>query len=110
MKIEIINEKNNPLLHRKEIHATIKDYKKTPTRKEIIESVTAQLKAKQEQVAVDPIQQAYGKNEARAYIKIYENEEKRKAIEKAYKLKRVAEEKPAESPAEKPKETQEKTE
>ena len=88
MKVEIIEEKENPLLHRKELTLKITEFDKTPTREEVRNQITAKLGAKEKTLLLDEIKQEYGKQEAKAFVKIYEDEKKLQEYESKHKIKR----------------------
>jgi len=88
MKIEVIEEKENKLLNRKEIKATITGFEKTPKREEVRSQLAAKLGADEKKLLLDEIKQEYGKKQATAYVKVYENEEGLQKYEPKYKIKR----------------------
>jgi len=88
MKIEVIEEKENKLLNRKEIKATITGFEKTPTREEVRNQLIAKLGSDEKKLLLDEIKQEYGKKQAIAFVKIYKNEEELQKYEPKYKIKR----------------------
>ena len=88
MKVEVIEEKENPLLDRKEIKATITGFEKTPTREEVRNQLIAKLGTDSKKLLLDEIKQEYGKKQAIAFVKIYKNEEALQKYESKHKIKR----------------------
>ncbi len=88
MKIEVIEEKENPLLHRREIKAIATGFDKTPSREEVRNQLIAKLGAEKDTLLLDEIKQEYGKKEAVVFVKIYESKEKLLRYEQKHKIKR----------------------
>ena len=114
MELEIAEKNDNPLLHRQEIQIVIKhENKGTPMRKEVIQNLSEQLKAKKDLIVIDHLKNKYGKTETQGYAKIYANIESLNRIETKPS---IARQKPSEKKSPKPKKTkkeekdQEKTE
>ena len=82
MELEIAEKNDNPLLHRQEVRIIIKhENKGTPKRKEVIQSLSEQLKAKKDLIIIDHVKNRYGKTESLGYAKIYANIEALNRIE-----------------------------
>ena len=82
MELEIKENTDNPLLHRKEIQLVINhENDSTPKRNQVITDLSEQLKAKKELIIIDHLKNQYGKTETRGYAKVYSNLESLKAIE-----------------------------
>ena len=82
MELEIAEKNDNPLLHRQEVRIVIRhENKGTPRRKEVIQSLSEQLKAKKDLIIIDHLKNKYGKTETRGYAKIYANVEALNRIE-----------------------------
>ena len=76
MDSEIISEKNNPLLRRKELKLMLSHPgAKSPTRAGVREHVASKLSAKKDRIIVDNMESQFGKNETLAYVKIYDRPE-----------------------------------
>jgi len=111
MKIQVITEKENPLLKRKEILVSI-DYEgtATPSKADIQKLLAEQLKANIENLEISKVLSEIGKSRGKAWIKIWEEKkiplysEKKKAPKKEAKPKEKPEEKPKVEKEEKPKE------
>tara|TARA_B100000676_G_scaffold123221_1_gene122789 strand:+ start:461 stop:820 length:360 start_codon:yes stop_codon:yes gene_type:complete len=82
MELEITQNNDNPLLHRKELQVVIKhDEKATPKRKEVIRGLSEELKAKKDLIIIDHLKNKYGKSETHGYAKVYSNVDALKRIE-----------------------------
>mgnify|MGYP000666321269 FL=1 len=82
MELEIAEKNDNPLLHRQEVRIVIRhENKGTPRRKEVIQSLSEQLKAKKDLIVIDHMKNKYGKTETQGYAKIYANVEALNRIE-----------------------------
>ena len=104
MELEIKENNDNPLLHRKEIQLVINhENDSTPKRNQVIRDLSEQLKAKKELIIIDHLKNKYGKTETIGYAKVYSNIEALKAIETEPSIARHAnlssETKKAEKPA-----------
>jgi len=82
MELEIAEKNDNPLFHRQEVQIVIRhENKSTPKRKEVIQSLSEQLKAKKDLIVIDHLKNKYGKTETQGYAKIYANIEALNRIE-----------------------------
>jgi small subunit ribosomal protein S24e len=82
MELEIKENNDNPLLHRKEIKLVINhENDSTPKRNQVIRDLSEQLKAKKELIIIDHLKNKYGKTETQGYAKVYSNIEALKIIE-----------------------------
>jgi ribosomal protein S24E len=105
MKIEVKEEKENPLLHRKEVRLILRDFSETPSKKDTTSEIAKTLKTKEELVFIGEIRQEYGKSEALCYAEIYETAEHKAEYRPEPKKKDEAKKEPeAEQPKEEPKE------
>jgi len=105
MKIEILEERENPLLNRKEIRFRVEYKGKTPAfeemRNELIKAVSSDKKF----TVVDSVNSEFGSQTALGYAKVYKDGESMK-VEPEHRIKKNLEgkkrkEKPAEAKAEK---------
>ena len=91
MELEIKENTDNPLLHRKEIQLIVShENDSTPKRNQVISSLSEQLKAKKELIIIDHLKNKYGKTETQGYAKVYSNLEALKAIETGPSMARHA--------------------
>ncbi|MFC1722797.1 hypothetical protein ACFL0V_01530 [Nanoarchaeota archaeon] len=112
MEINILKERDTPLLSRKRY--TLEIVKKdgpTPTRMEVKEMLAVKLKADKDLVVVKHVYPRYGISKTRAIVQVYEKKEDMERYESEGLLKKhvketkkeekaKAPEKPAEAPAE----------
>ncbi|ABR55324.1 Ribosomal protein S24e [Methanococcus vannielii SB] len=82
MDIKIISDKNNPLLHRREVKFLATFDGATPSIKDVKVKLVAILNAKKEMLVIDTLDQEFGKLEAKGYAKIYEDEKIMNTVEK----------------------------
>ena len=97
MDIQVITEKNNPVLKRREISFKVIHDEATPSRKSIVERLAATQNTKVGLVYVDGLKTEFGKRETIGYAKIYETEERAKQIERAHIIERNTFTKPEEA-------------
>ena len=103
MELEIAEKNDNPLLHRQEIQIVIRhENKGTPKRKEVIQNLSEQLKAKKDLIVIDHLKNKYGKTETQGYAKIYANIE---ALNRIETKPSIARQKPSEKKPPKAKKT-----
>ncbi|MDO8627607.1 MAG: 30S ribosomal protein S24e [Candidatus Diapherotrites archaeon] len=107
MKLELVKNNENSLLSRKEIDFLVEDVKTTPSRKDIVEKLAAQLGCEKSLVIVDNIKTIYGQTSVTGFAKVYKDKKALDRTELAFKLKRhnaegAKEEKKAEAKPAKP--------
>jgi small subunit ribosomal protein S24e len=88
LEITIIEERNNPLLNRREVVFKVTEDGATPSRKSVVERIAATMNSKVGQVVVSEMKTVFGKRETLGYAKIYETEERAKQVENPHILKR----------------------
>lgn len=98
MKIEILSEKENPLLKRKEVKVKITFEGGIKSRKEIRKALISKLNSKDELTVLDGLKTRFGEKKAEGYVKVYKNREVLKVepkyrLEKNFKEEKVGEEK-----------------
>ncbi|MBD3261195.1 MAG: 30S ribosomal protein S24e [Candidatus Altiarchaeales archaeon] len=103
MDIEVVEDKRNELLKRREIRFKAYYEAETPSRQKIREKIITQLKLDPSLTVLDNLQPEYGKPEASGYLKSYDDAESME-IESRHKIERnkktepeKAEKKPPES-------------
>jgi small subunit ribosomal protein S24e len=79
MEVQIIKDKTNPILKRREISLKIKD-KVTPSRIEVKSKLAALLNSKPELIVIECLGTAYGKQELTGTACIYQTEERLKQL------------------------------
>ncbi len=99
MDIQVLQEKNNPMLNRREVVFKVTHDDVTPSRLSIIDRLAATMNSKRGLVIIDSIKTEFGKRESVGYAKIYENEERAMQVERAHILDRNIEKKQAKEEA-----------
>jgi len=84
LDIKIIEEKNNPLLNRREVVFKVDHESATPSRKSIVDRIAATMNSKEGLVVIDNLKTEFGKRETIGYAKIYETEERAKQVERPH--------------------------
>jgi small subunit ribosomal protein S24e len=97
LDIQVIDEKNYPILNRREIVFKVIHDESTPTRKSVVEKLAATQNSKVGLVYVDSLKTEFGKRETVGYAKIYETAERAKQIERAHIIERNTFSKPEEA-------------
>ncbi len=88
MDIQILKDKNNVLLNRRELDFTVKYEGSTPSRNDIRNKLAAMLNAPLELLIIQKVATEYGMQEARGYAKLYAEEARMKELEHEYVLTR----------------------
>lgn len=92
MEIEIVNERGNPLLDRREIRFKVSYEGATPRFMDVRGKLISVLKSDGELTVVDNIKTEYGRHVAVGYAKIYANKEGI-AVEPKHRIKKNLEKK-----------------
>lgn len=100
MDIQVIEEKNNPILNRREIVFKVIHDESTPSRKSVVERLAATMNSKVGLVYVDGLKTEFGKRETRGYAKIYETTERATQVEREHIIERNTFTKPEEAKSE----------
>ncbi len=93
MELEITKRRDNPLLQREEIVATVKFKGGTPSRKEIREAIAKEIGKPIGNLFIRKIVNEYGKEEARVYAMAYNSRAFALTIEPDHIIKRNEKEK-----------------
>jgi small subunit ribosomal protein S24e len=88
LEIQVIEERNNPMLNRREIIFRVIYNDATPSRNSIVDKLAATLNSKQGLVIVDSIKTEFGKRESIGYAKLYDSVERVNEIERSHIIKR----------------------
>jgi|Deesub1362A_J573_1020465.scaffolds.fasta_scaffold00136_21 small subunit ribosomal protein S24e len=88
MDIEIVEDKENPLLGRREVRFTVTFDGGMVKRDDVREKLIALLNAKPELTVVDYLKVEYGKAQAKGYAKIYSDEDLMRKVERKHILER----------------------
>jgi small subunit ribosomal protein S24e len=97
MDIQIIEDKNNPLLNRREVVFKVNHESATPSRKSIVDRIAATMNSKEGLVIVDNLRTEFGKRETIGYAKIYETAERANQVERTHITERNTFTKPEEA-------------
>ena len=89
MKMEITQQKDNPLFERTEINFVI-DHTgaATPTKGAVVEEIAQQMKAAKDTIVLDGMKSVFGNGKTSGYVKVYKSKEAALKFEADYKLKR----------------------
>jgi len=79
MEIQIIKDKTNPILKRREISLKVKN-KTTPSRIEVKSKLAALLNSKPELIVIEHLDTVFGKQEIGGAVSIYQSEERLKQL------------------------------
>lgn len=88
MEIQILKDKNNVLLNRRELDFVVKYEGSTPSRIDVRNKLAALLNVPLELLVIQRFATEYGIQEARGYAKLYSDIQRMKQIENEYILKR----------------------
>lgn len=88
MDIEIIKEKENPLLDRTEIVFNVSGTGPTPSRDEVKNKLVALLNSQYELVVLDKLATEYGTQKTVGYAKVYSDAAKAEQVENKYIVER----------------------
>ncbi len=88
MRIEIVDKKENVLLHRDELFFQVNEVEKTPSREEVRQKLIALTNSTPNLVVVQKINSEYGSHKFSGQAKIYKEEKYLKEIELPYIKKR----------------------
>jgi small subunit ribosomal protein S24e len=90
MDINIIEDKNNALLNRREVNFVVTFKGPTPPRNDVKDKLAAMLNVPLELVIIQKMENEFGKQEASGYAKIYEDASRMKDVEREPVLARNA--------------------
>ncbi|WP_299235787.1 30S ribosomal protein S24e [Natronomonas sp.] len=88
MEIELIDEEENPMLHRTDVRFQLTHEEATPSRLSVRDSLAAKLNKDAEEVVVRKLDTKYGMRKTIGYAKVYEAAEDAKAVEQDHALER----------------------
>ncbi|MFQ5553391.1 MAG: 30S ribosomal protein S24e [Thermoplasmata archaeon] len=89
MEMEIVSRRENKLLRRNEVRFTVRyESGTTPSRPEIRDGLTKELKLKEKVLVIDSLHSQFGKREASGYAKVYESVEDAQRLERPHVLRR----------------------
>ncbi|MEE8168295.1 MAG: hypothetical protein V3T58_05430 [Candidatus Hydrothermarchaeales archaeon] len=103
MKLEILEEVENPLFDRRELKVKVLHKAATPSWADVRDKISVLAKAKKDTVILDSIQSRFGIRESLALVRIYKTKDRALQIEPKHKLKKnFPKEEKVEKPEEKP--------
>jgi small subunit ribosomal protein S24e len=88
MDIEILEEEQNPMLHRTDVTFQVVHDDATPSRLSVRDSLAALLDKDAEEVVVREMNTKFGMRKSVGYAKVYETPEDAKAVEQEHMLER----------------------
>jgi small subunit ribosomal protein S24e len=88
MKLEIVNQRENKTIGRKEIEFRIREQKSTPSRSEVKKRIAAMVNANENLVVVRKIFSRFGVSESIGIAHVYNSLDDLKVIENAFLLER----------------------
>ncbi len=89
MEIKIIEEKDNPLLKRKEVRFRIlHEGEATPKREEVVDKLSSLIKADKELLIIDSLNSQFGKPETEGYAKAYDTLQRMEFVEAKHKIRK----------------------
>lgn len=88
MDIRIIEEEENPLLHRTDVTFEVTHDEATPSRLSVRDSLAATLNKEADEVVIHKLDTKFGMRTTRGYAKVYETPEVAKEVEQTYMLER----------------------
>lgn len=103
MDIDIIEEAENPMLHRSDVRFEVAHEEATPSRLSVRDSLAAMLNKDAEEVVVHELDTTFGMRKTVGYAKVYDDPEFAREVEQDHMLERnkiVAEDGDADGEAE----------
>jgi len=88
MEIDIVDDEENPMLHRRDVRFVVTHEGATPSRLSVRDSLAATLNKDAEEVVVRSLDTKYGMRRTVGYAKVYETPEHARDVEQAHMLER----------------------
>jgi len=88
MEIDILEETENPMLHRTDVRFELIHEEATPTRLSVRDSLAAKLNKDASEVVLRSLDTKYGMRKTVGHAKVYDTEANTRAIEQDYMLDR----------------------
>ncbi|MFQ5918744.1 MAG: 30S ribosomal protein S24e [Thermoplasmata archaeon] len=89
MEMEIVSRRENKLLDRLEVYFRVRHEEgTTPSRPEIREGLTKELKVGKKVLVIDSLHSQFGKREASGYAKVYASLDDAQRLERPHVLRR----------------------
>jgi len=88
MNLEIIQDRRNPLLNRRELDIIIIYESGTPKRDEVREEISKKLEVEKDRIIIEKMESLFGANKAKAHVHVYDTPEHAKRYERRHILRR----------------------
>jgi small subunit ribosomal protein S24e len=88
MEIEIIDEDENPMLHRTDVRFEVVHEEATPSRLSVRDSLAAKLNKDSAEVVIHTLDTKFGMRKTVGYAKVYDSPEFARDVEQEYMLER----------------------
>jgi small subunit ribosomal protein S24e len=88
MEIEIVDEEENPMLHRTDVRFELTHDEATPSRLSVRDSLAAKLNKDSDEVVVHELDTKFGMRSTVGYAKVYESPDHARDVEQDYMLDR----------------------
>jgi small subunit ribosomal protein S24e len=88
MEIEILEEAENPMLHRTDVRFEVVHNEATPERLSVRDSLAARLNKDAEEVVIRKLDTKFGMRKTVGYAKVYETAEDAQNVEQEHMLER----------------------
>ncbi|MFB6128782.1 MAG: 30S ribosomal protein S24e [Halorhabdus sp.] len=88
MDIDIIEEEENPMLHRTDVRFEVAHEEATPSRLSVRDSLAAMLNKDAEEVVVHQLDTTFGMRKTVGYAKVYDDPEFAREVEQDHMLER----------------------
>ena len=88
MDIEIIEEDENPMLHRTDVRFEVRHEEATPSRLSVRDSLAAMLNKDAEETVIHKLDTKFGMRRTIGYAKVYDDAEQARAVEQDHMLER----------------------
>ena len=88
MELDIIDEDENPMLHRTDVRFQMTHEEATPSRLSVRDSLAAKLNKDAGEVVIRKLDTKYGMRKSIGYAKVYDDADRAKEIEQGHALER----------------------
>ncbi|WP_181693352.1 30S ribosomal protein S24e [Natronomonas sp. LN261] len=88
MELDIIDEDENPMLHRSDVRFQLTHEEATPSRLSVRDSLAAKLNKDAGEVVIRKLDTKYGMRKTVGYAKVYEDADHAKEVEQGHALER----------------------
>ena len=88
MDVDIIEEDENPMLHRTDVRFRVLHHETTPERLSVRDSLAAMLNKDAEEVVIHKLDTKFGMRKTVGYAKVYDNPEYARDVEQDHMLER----------------------